>query len=97
MSFTEYLKSLPENTIFRLWQLKRMFTPFEQDIKDEYQSIYEDEICKKVYIRDAIELPDGDILVAAQDCEIEQEYIEYYKLSQIDLARAERDKENNIE
>lgn len=97
MTFSEYLKSLPPNTIFRLWELKPMFTPYEQEIKSEFQSIYKDETCKKVYIRDAIELPDGDILMAVQDCEIEQEYIEYFKLSQIDLARSERDKENNIE
>lgn len=94
MNFTEYLKSLPENTIFRLWQLKRMFTPFEQDIKDEYQSIYEDEVCKKVIILDAIDLPDGDLLLAVHDIEDEYNSIEYFKLSNIELARTDFDKED---
>lgn len=94
MSFAEYLKSLPENTIFRLWQLKRMFTPFEQDIKDEYQSIYEEEVCKKVIILDAIDLPDGDVLLAVHDIEQCHNYIEYYKLSNVDLARSNLDKED---
>lgn len=94
MNFAEYLKSLPENTIFRLWQLKRMFTPFEQDAKDEYQSIYEEEVCKKVHILDAIDLPDGDVLLAVHDIEQCHNYIEYYKLSNVDLARSDLDKED---
>lgn len=96
MKFSEYLKSLPPDTIFRLWELKPMFTPYEQEMKSEYQSIYTDEICKKVYIKDALDLPDGDVLLAVQDCDIEEEYIEYYKLSKISLARSERDKENEL-
>lgn len=94
MNFTEYLKSLPPNTIFRLWQLKRIFTPFEQDVKDEYQSIYEEEVCKKVHILDAIDLPDGDVLLAIHDIELDDNYIQYYKLSNIDLARSDIDKED---
>lgn len=94
MNFAEYLKSLPPNTIFRLWQLKRIFTPFEQDIKDEYQSIYEEDICKKVHILDAIDLPDGDVLLAVHDIELDDNYIQYYKLSSIDLAKSDIDKEN---
>lgn len=94
MNFAEYLKSLPENTIFRLWQLKRIFTPFEQDVKDEYQSIYEEEVCKKVIILDAIDLPDGDVLLAVHDIEQYPNYIEYYKLSNVDLARSDLDKED---
>lgn len=91
-SLGEYLKSLPENTIFRLWELKPMFTPYEQEIKSEYQSIFTDEICKKVYVKDAIDLPDGDVLLAVQDCEIDEEYIEYFKLSNVSLAKSSRDK-----
>lgn len=94
MNFTEYLKSLPPNTIFRFWQLKRIFTPFEQDVKDEYQSIYEEEVCKKVHILDAIDLPDGDVLLAVHDIEQLPNYIEYYKLSNVDLARSDLDKED---
>lgn len=91
MKFAKYLKSLPENTIFRLWRLKHIFTPFEQDVKDEYQSIYEDEVCKKVHILDALDLPDGDMLLAVHDIEHSDGYIEYFKLSNVELARTNKD------
>lgn len=91
-SFADYLHSLPPNTIFRLWEYKRMFTPYEQSnmFRDEspYVSIY----CDSVIIKDIIILPDGDLLLAV--CRWDDEkYTFYHKLSQIKLERADKDME----
>lgn len=75
--------------IYRYWIYKRMFTPEEMDKKYIDQSCYECTECSYGIIKEAIELPDGDILLgfidpADEDTKIEG-YINYYKLSQIDL------------
>ena len=49
-SFAEYLKSLPPDTIFRLWQYKRMFTPYEQEEKFSDESQYVNVECDFVKI-----------------------------------------------
>lgn len=93
-SFGEYLKTLPENTVFRIWEYKKMFTPYEQDEKFSNQSIYENELAQHVIIDDVIELPDGDLLLAVHDWEYDKaEYTDYYKLSNISIAKADRDME----
>ena len=52
------------NKIFRYYKYKRVWTPFELDKKYSDESIFENggyaEFC---YIRQAIELPDGDVLL----------------------------------
>ena len=89
-SFAEYLKSLPPNTIFRLWQYKRMFTPYEQDEKFMDESQYVNDECDFV---DTINLPDGDLLLATTYAYGDGKYISYYKLSEISLGKSERDME----
>ena len=91
-SFAEYLKSLPPNTVFRLWEYKRMFTPYEQAEKFSDESVYVDDECEFVCIKDVITLPDGDLLLAISPLDLDG-YVEYHKLSNITLAKAEKDME----
>lgn len=75
--------------IYRYWVHKRMFTPAEVEAKYTDQSCYECEYCLFGLIEEAIELPDGDVLLgfvdpnnfgsSAEGC------ITYHKLSQVDL------------
>lgn len=75
---------------YRYWVRKRMFTPLEQDQKYVDQSCYEDPVCSYGCIVEAVELPDGDILLGFADQNNEghtsEGYITYHKLSEIDLA-----------
>lgn len=85
------------STVFRYWIYKRMFTPLEQESKyidqDEFVSSY----AETGRIAELIALPDGDYLIGfVEDPDDESdtnEYIEYYKLSEIHLARSSRDQE----
>lgn len=72
--------------LYRYWVIKKMFTPLEQEEKWTDQSIYEDEQCSEGYIREAVELPDGDILLGFEPPDMAGQYIDYYKLSEINLA-----------
>ena len=92
-SFAEYLKSLPPDTIFRLWQYKRMFTPYEQEQKFSDESQYVNVECDFVKILGTINLPDGDLLLATTYAYGEGSYISYYKLSEISLSKSEKDME----
>ena len=91
-SFGDYLKSLPPNTIFRLWEYKRMFTPYEQAEQFIDQSIYKNEVCDYIIIKDVINLPDGDLLLAVSD-ECDSGIIDYYRLSDITLSKVDSDME----
>lgn len=92
-SFSEYLKSLPENTIFRMWEYKRMFTPYEQEQKFLDESLYVNDECDYVRILDVITLPDGDLLLATTYAYGEGSYISYHKLSEISLGKSDKDME----
>lgn len=53
-----------QDKIFRMYKYKRVWTPFELDKKYSDESVYENGgYAEFVYIRQAIELPDGDILL----------------------------------
>lgn len=88
----EYLKTLPPETVFRLWERKQIFTPYEWDKKFSDQSTYENDECLHVCISDTIELPDGDLLLITHEPELES-YLSYYKLSEISLAKSDSDTE----
>lgn len=92
-SFADYLKSLSPDTVFRLWEYKRMFTPYEQEQKFSDESLYVNEECDYVRILDVITLPDGDLLLATIGAYDDGTYISYYKLSEISLGRSEKDME----
>ena len=77
------------NDLFRYWIYRRGFTPYEQDHKFSDESMYEDTLCNVAYIRECIQLSDGDILIGfldedATDTE-KMSYIQYCKLSEIRL------------
>lgn len=92
-SFSEYLKSLPENTVFQIWEYKRMFTPYEQEQKFSDESLYVNDECDYVRILDVITLPDGDLLLATTYAYGEGSYISYHKLSEISLGKSDKDME----
>lgn len=92
-SFGEYLKSLPPDTVFRLWQYRRMFTPYEQDEKFLDESQFVNTKCDFIKIHDVINLPDGDLLLATTYAYGDGKYISYYKLSEISLGKNENDME----
>ena len=80
-----WLSDVGEERIFRIWIFKKMFTPYEQDEKFSDESVYVDDTCKFVMIKELIELPDGDLLIGFQDADSDIEYLEYLKLSEIRL------------
>lgn len=83
--------------IYRYWVYKRMFTPYEQEEKFMDESQFVASTCSFGCIREAIELPDGDILlgfVDPEDYDTDRDlYIAYHKLSDINLAFSPSDKE----
>ena len=88
-----WLSDVGEDRVFRMWVFKKMFTPYEQDEKFSDESIYVDDICKYVMIKEIIELPDGDLLIGFQDTDNDNLYLEYFKLSEIRLDYRPEDKE----
>ena len=77
---------------FRYWVHKRMFTPYEQEQKFEDESTLENIECSFGYIVEAVELPNGDILLGLSE-DKDGRYKSYYKLSDIDLALSSKDNE----
>ena len=88
-----WLSDVGEDRVFRLWVFKKMFTPYEQDEKFLDESVYVDDTCKFVMIKELIELPDGDLLIGFQDTDNDNLYLEYYKLSEIRLDYCQSDNE----
>ena len=88
-----WLSDVGEERVFRMWVFKKMFTPYEQDEKFSDESVYVDDTCKFVMIKELIELPDGDLLIGFQDADSDNLYLEYYKLSEIRLDYCQSDNE----
>lgn len=78
-----------DNRLYRYWVFKRMFTPDEQDGKYVDQSCFESDTCYLGYIVEAVELPDGDVLLGFEPSDLIgtqfEGAIHYYKLSEIRL------------
>ena len=89
------------NRVFRYWVYRRIYTPYEIDKKFSDESIYEDAICTLAYIRECIALPNGDYLLGFEDPELssddDEQYLKYYKLSEIRLEYYEGDKDGKID
>lgn len=87
--------------VYRYWVYRRMFTPYEQEQKFTDESCFEADECSFGCIKEAVELPDGDILlgfVDPADYETRVEnYIDFHKLSEIRLAYSPRDQEEFID
>lgn len=92
-----WLHDVAENRVFRFWVYRRMFTPYEKEQKFSDESQYEDNSCKLGYIRELINLENGDYLIGFEL--VVNEYgevedatsLEYYKLSEIRLVYDEND------
>ena len=84
MDFHTWLLDVGYNRIFRMWKYKRMFTPYEQDQKFSDESVFEDDIATHIQIKEAIVLPDKDILIGYHTMGFD-DVIMYDKLSEIYL------------
>lgn len=93
-SFADYVNSLPENTLFRYWIIKKKFTPYEMKNADYMQSIYTNDECLLGCVREVIELGNGDVLIGF-DYEGENECRYFYRLSEIELALYDKDQEDD--
>lgn len=90
-----------DDRIYCYWVYKRMFTPAEQAAKWSDQSCFEDNACSYGRIEEAVELPDGDVLIGFRDPRdagtVADGYITYYKLSEIHLVYCPGDQERIAE
>lgn len=80
-----------KNTVFRYWQRKRMWTPYDMECKDPCQLEYGDEECSYGYIVEVVDL--GYDWLIGISADLEADYIEYYQLKDIVLACSDRDQE----
>lgn len=77
-----------------MWELRRPgdWTPLEMGEKYVDQSHYVNDVCCYVQVREVYTLPDGDLMLGIshvaewEDVSDKNPYIEYRRLSQIDLA-----------
>ncbi len=88
-SFFEFLEK-NKDRLFRFWVYKRIFTPLEMEKKYMDECVYEDTHAQTGIIREAIVLPDNDLLLGfyipctdTVDEEDEYKHLDYYKLSEI--------------
>lgn len=102
--FETWLHDVGRDRIFRMFEFRRIgdWTPEEIEKKWSDQSQYVEDESIFVKIREAIELPDGEILLGLQyiydwsDLDMEDCVINYRKLSQIELSYFPNDmKEEN--
>jgi hypothetical protein len=80
-----------KNTVFRYWERKRMWTPYDMEAKDPYQLEYGDEECNYGYIVEVINLGFDWLLGLSESPE--GSYVEYFKLNDIALAYSDSDQE----
>ena len=79
-----------KDRLFRFWVYKRMFTPLEQEMMYTDQDVYEDYHANTGIIKEAIVLPDNDLLLGfyiitdttADEIDAQRQ-LQYYKLSEI--------------
>lgn len=76
---------------FRYWIRKRMWTPYEMELKDKYQSDLEDEEAEYGYLVEAVDLGHDWLIGISEDKKFD--YISYYKLSEIEFAYSESDQD----
>ena len=80
-----------KNDVFRYWLRKRMWTPYEMELKDPDQTDYEMLECAYGYIVEVVNLG-YDWLIGISDS-LDKNYISYYKLSDIELALSDNDQD----
>lgn len=102
--FNTWFHEVGKKRMFTMWELRRPgdWTPYEMEKKFTDESFYKDIHGVNVFLREAIELPDGDILLGIKyiydyddlEDKPEKEVLHYKKLSQIEL---EYDPNDNID
>ena len=80
-----------KNTVFRYWLRKRMWTPYEMELKDRYQSDLVEEEASYGYLVEAIDLGHDWLIGISEDKKFD--YISYYRLSEVDLAISDTDQD----
>lgn len=93
-----------EKRIYRMWEHKKLWTPWEEKNCTELDTNLVSNECDFVIIRESIKLPDGDILLGMQHVYFDDEdklednvnnvNMYYYKLSNISLAYLPSDQFN---
>ena len=89
-----WLHDAGEDRLFRFVVYRRIFTPYEQEQKFSDESQYEDTHFTFGYIKELINLENGDYLIGFNICDDdgnELGVIEYYRLSEIRLSCFESD------
>lgn len=82
-----------KNKILRIWEYKKMFTPYEEKECFQDESVFVDTIGKLVTIENAYVLPDNDILLRLKCVEMENDYYFWRKLSEIQIDECVTDME----
>lgn len=81
--------------LYRFLVYKRLFTPYEQNHAFMDESVYEDHHYSLCRIEQAIDLGGGEWLLGLrqvdEDSGEDYEMVEYYRLSEIRLARFDKD------
>ena len=80
-----------KNTVFRYWERRRMWTPYDVEVKSPYQLEYGDEECNYGYIVAVVDLGYDWLIGISPD--LEADYIEYHKLNDIEFAYSAGDQE----
>ena len=78
-----------KNVLFRYWLRKRMWTPYDIERKDPCQGEYGDEECSYGYIVEVVDLGYDWLIGISPD--LAADYIEYFKLNDIELAYSSSD------
>lgn len=93
--FETWLLDFGYDAIFRMLEYRRVgdWTPREMENKYIDQSEFKSSVYQFVMIKEAMELPDGDVLLGLVNIEewsdlekIDDKWVNYRKLSQIELA-----------
>lgn len=100
--FETWLLDVGRDRIFRMLEYRRIgdWTPHEMENKYIDQSEFKSCMYQFVMIKEAIELPDGDVLLGLVNIEEwsdlqknDDKWINYRKLSQIELVYSPQDQE----
>ena len=84
-----WLRDDGEDMIFNVFEKKHIYTPYEQEQKFSDEST-EELVLELVYIKEAIVLPDNDVLIGFH-CPSGEDIppVYYYKLSEIRIVRVD--------
>ena len=80
-----------KNDVLRYWECKRMWTPYDMECKDPYQSEYVNDECSFGYMVEIYDL--GNDWLIGFSSNKESKYVEYLKLSNIAIAYSAIDQE----